>query len=237
MKKGKIQKMQSKMDKEQVVNRLHQIKDSLPLGVHLVAVSKFRPAEFIRAAYDAGQRIFGESQEKELSLKVEELPNDIQWHFIGHLQTNKVKYIARYISLIESVDSLKLLKEINRQAIKNNRVIDVLLELHVAQEETKSGLTPDDCLALLEEGEWKSLSNVRICGLMTMASYCSDEQQIASEFATAHQLFNKIKEKYFSNKEYFKYRSWGMSGDYKIAIEHEANLVRIGTTIFGEREY
>ncbi len=148
--------MQSKMDKEQVVNRLHQIKDSLPLGVYLVAVSKFRPAEFIRAAYDAGQRIFGESQEKELSLKVEELPNDIQWHFIGHLQTNKVKYIARYISLIESVDSLKLLKEINRQAIKNNRVIDVLLELHVAQEDTKSGLSPDDCLALLEEGEYKA---------------------------------------------------------------------------------
>ena len=225
------------MNKEQVVNQLHQIKDSLPLGVHLVAVSKFRPAEFIRAAYDAGQRIFGESQEKELSLKVEELPNDIQWHFIGHLQTNKVKYIARYISLIESVDSLKLLKEINKQAIKNNRVIDVLLELHVAQEETKSGLTPDDCLALLEEGEWKLLSNVRICGLMTMASYSPDEQQIASEFATAHQLFNKIKEKYFSDKEYFKYRSWGMSGDYKIAIEHRANLVRIGTTIFGEREY
>lgn len=225
------------MDKEQVVNRLHQIKDSLPLGVHLVAVSKFRPAEFIRAAYDAGQRIFGESQEKELSLKVEELPNDIQWHFIGHLQTNKVKYIARYISLIESVDSLKLLKEINRQAIKNNRVIDVLLELHVAQEETKSGLTPDDCLALLEEGEWKLLPNVRICGLMTMASYSPDEQQIASEFATAHQLFNKIKEKYFSDKEYFKYRSWGMSDDYKIAIEHGANLVRIGTTIFGERGY
>ena len=219
------------MDKEQVVNQLHQIKDSLPLGVHLVAVSKFRPAEFIRAAYDAGQRIFGESQEKELSLKVEELPNDIQWHFIGHLQTNKVKYIARYISLIESVDSLKLLKEINKQAIKNDRVIDVLLELHVA------GLSPDDCLALLEEGEWKSLSNVRICGLMTMASYCSNEQQIASEFATAHQLFNKIKEKYFSDKEYFKYRSWGMSGDYKIAIEHGANLVRIGTTIFGDREY
>ena len=178
------------MDKEQVVDRLHQIKDSLPLGVHLVAVSKFRPAEFIRAAYDAGQRIFGESQEKELSLKVEELPNDIQWHFIGHLQTNKVKYIARYISLIESVDSLKLLKEINKQAIKNNRVIDVLLELHVAQEKTKSGLTPDDCLALLEEGEWKLLSNVRICGLMTMASYSPDEQQIASEFATAHQLLN-----------------------------------------------
>ena len=225
------------MNKEQVVNQLHQIKYSLPLGVHLVAVSKFRPAEFIRAAYDAGQRIFGESQEKELSLKVEELPNDIQWHFIGHLQTNKVKYIARYISLIESVDSLKLLKEINKQAIKNSRVIDVLLELHVAQEDTKSGLSPDDCLALLEEGEWKSLSNVRICGLMTMASYCSDEQQIASEFATAHQLFNKIKEKYFSDKEYFKYRSWGMSGDYKIAIEHRANLVRIGTTIFGEREY
>lgn len=229
--------MQSKMNKEQVVNQLHQIKDSLPLGVHLVAVSKFRPAEFIRAAYDAGQRIFGESQEKELSLKVEELPNDIQWHFIGHLQTNKVKYIARYISLIESVDSLKLLKEVNKQAIKNDRVIDVLLELHVAQEDTKSGLSPDDCLALLEEGEWKSLSNVRICGLMTMASYCSDEQQIASEFATAHQLFNKIKEKYFSDKEYFKYRSWGMSGDYKIAIEQGANLVRVGTTIFGEREY
>ena len=216
---------------------MHQIKDSLPLGVHLVAVSKFRPAEFIRAAYDAGQRIFGESQEKELSLKVEELPNDIQWHFIGHLQTNKVKYIAPYISLIESVDSLKLLKEINKQAIKNNRVIDVLLELHVAQEDTKSGLSPDDCLALLEEREWKSLSNVRICGLMTMASYYSDEEQIASEFATAHQLFNKIKEKYFSDKEYFKYRSWGKSGDYKIAIEHGANLVRIGTTIFGEREY
>ena len=225
------------MNKEQVINQLHQIKDSLPLEVYLVAISKFRPAELIRAAYDAGQRIFGESQEKELSLKVEKLPSDIQWHFIGHLQTNKVKYIARYISLIESVDSLKLLKEINKQAIRNNRVIDILLELRVAQEDTKSGLTPDECLALLEEGEWKSLSNVRICGLMTMASYCSDEQQIASEFTIAHQLFNKIKGEYFSDKEYFKYRSWGMSGDYKIAIEHGANLVRIGTTIFGEREY
>ena len=225
------------MNKEQVINQLHQIKDSLPLGVHLVAVSKFRPAGFIRAAYDAGQRIFGESQEKELSLKVAELPVDIQWHFIGHLQTNKVKYIARYISLIETVDSLKLLKEINKQAIRNNRVIDILLKLRVAQEDTKSGLTPDECLALLEEGEWKSLSNVRICGLMTMASYCPDEQQIASEFTIAHQLFNKIKGEYFSDKEYFKYRSWGMSGDYKIAIEHGANLVRIGTTIFGEREY
>jgi len=229
--------MQSKMNKEQVVNQLHQIKDSLPLGVHLVAVSKFRPAEFIRAAYDAGQRIFGESQEKELSLKVEELPNDIQWHFIGHLQTNKVKYIAPYISMIEAVDSLKLLKEINKQAAKYNRVINVLLELHIAKEETKYGFSPNACREFLENGEWRELKNVHISGLMMMASNVDDRSRIKQEMTLAANLFDELKAKYFANDPEFKERSWGMSHDYDIAVDCRSTVVRVGTTIFGPRVY
>ena len=210
---------------------------TLPDGVRLVAVSKFHPAEYIEEAYREGQRIFGESHEQELSRKVKELPEDIQWHFIGLLQTNKVKYVAPYISMIEAVDSLKLLKEIQKQAEKNGRVIDVLLELHIAEEETKYGLTPDACRQLLDNGEWEQMKNVRICGLMMMASNVDDENQIRNEFTTAKLFFDEVKQKYFADAEYFCERSWGMSDDYPIAIECGSTMVRVGTRIFGPRVY
>lgn len=166
-----------------------------------------------------------------------DLPKDIEWHFIGHLQTNKVKYIAPYISMIEAVDSLKLLKEINKQAAKHDRVVKVLLELHIAAEETKYGLTLDACRALLEEGEWRSMEHVQICGLMMMASNTDDTEQIAREFDTAARFFDEVKAKYFADDEAFCERSWGMSHDYPIAIQHGATLVRVGTAIFGPRIY
>ena len=220
-----------------VKGNLKDVLSTLPDGVRLVAVSKFHPAEYIEEAYREGQRIFGESHEQELSRKVKELPEDIQWHFIGHLQTNKVKYIAPYISMIEAVDSLKLLKEIQKQAEKNGRVIDVLLELHIAEEETKYGLTPDACRQLLDNGKWEQMKNVRICGLMMMASNVDDENQIRNEFTTAKLFFDEVKQKYFADAEYFCERSWGMSDDYPIAIECGSSMVRVGTRIFGPRVY
>ena len=168
---------------------------------------------------------------------MKELPGDIRWHFIGHLQTNKVKYIAPYISMIDAVDSLKLLKEIQKQAAKNNRVIDVLLELHIAEEVTKYGLTPDACRQLLEDGEWREMTNVRICGLMMMASNVDDDEQIRREFMTARQFFDEVKERYFADADYFCERSWGMSDDYPIAVECGSTMVRVGTKIFGPRVY
>lgn len=220
-----------------VKGNLREVLGNLPDGVRLVAISKFHPKEYIEAAYEEGQRIFGESHEQELAKKVEALPKNIEWHFIGHLQTNKVKYIAPYIAMVEAVDSLKLLKEINKQAAKHDRVVKVLLELHIAEEETKYGLTLDACRQLLEEGEWRELKNVQICGLMMMASHIDDEAQIASEFDTAAQFFDEIKEKYFADDEAFCERSWGMSHDYRIAVQHGSTMVRVGTTIFGPRVY
>ena len=220
-----------------VKGHLKQVLADLPQGVRLVAISKYHPNEYIEAAYEEGHRIFGESHEQELRQKVETLPKDIQWHFIGHLQTNKVKYIAPYITMIEAVDSLKLLKEIDKQAAKNERVIDVLLELHIAEEETKYGLTPDACRQLLADGEWRALNHVRICGLMMMASFVDDEQQIRSEFRIAKNLFDELKAQYFADKDYFCERSWGMSHDYPIAVEEGSTMVRVGTSIFGPRVY
>ncbi|KIP62809.1 alanine racemase [Prevotella pectinovora] len=220
-----------------VAGKLCEVKSSIPEGVTLVAVSKFHPNEYIEAAYAEGQRVFGESHEQELSKKYDTLPKDIQWHFIGHLQTNKVKYIAPYISMVDAVDSLKLLKEINKQAAKHDRVIDVLLELHIAQEATKYGLTIDACRQLLDDGEWRNLNNVRICGLMMMASNTDDENQIRSEFIQAADFFDEVKAKYFADSAAFCQRSWGMSHDYKIAVECRSTMVRVGTTIFGPRVY
>lgn len=220
-----------------VAKNLHEVLRDLPDGVKLVAISKFHPNEYIEVAYNEGQRIFGESQEQELSRKVDTLPKDIEWHFIGHLQTNKVKYIAPYISMIEAVDSLKLLKEINKQAAKHNRVINVLLELHIAEEESKYGFSPDACRQLLEEGEWKNLRNVHIVGLMMMASNVDDQEQIRREMTIAADLFDELKAKYFADDADFKERSWGMSHDYKIAVECRSTMVRVGTTIFGSRIY
>ena len=220
-----------------VANNLHKVLGSLPDGVKLVAISKFHPNEYIEAAYQEGQRLFGESQVQELSHKVDTLPKDIEWHFIGHLQTNKVKYIAPYISMIEAVDSLKLLKEVDKQAAKHNRIINVLLELHIAEEESKYGFSPDACRELLANGEWKELKNVHISGLMMMASNVDDREQIKREMTLAANLFDELKEKYFADDSAFKERSWGMSHDYDIAVECRSTMVRVGTTIFGPRVY
>ena len=220
-----------------VAKNLHEVLDTLPDGVKLVAISKFHPKEYIEVAYREGQRIFGESHEQELAGKVESLPKDIEWHFIGHLQTNKVKYIAPYISMIEAVDTVKLLKEINKQAAKHNRVINVLLELHIAEEESKYGFTPDACREFLKSGEWRELKNVHISGLMMMASNVEDQEQIRKEMTLASNLFDELKASYFSDDPEFKERSWGMSHDYPIAVECHSTMVRVGTAIFGPRVY
>lgn len=218
-----------------VAKNLKEVLGNLPEGVRLVAISKYHPNEYIEAAYAAGQRIFGESREQELRLKAEQLPKDIQWHFIGHLQGNKVKSIAPYISMIESVDTFKLMKEINKQAEKNNRVVDILLELHVADEETKFGFSFEACRSMLAEGLWKQMANIRIRGLMMMASNVEDENQIASEMNKAADFFDEVKQDYFADADYFSERSWGMSHDYKIAVKCRSTMVRVGTTIFGAR--
>ena len=220
-----------------VAKNLHEVLDTLPDGVKLVAISKFHPKEYIEAAYREGQRIFGESHEQELAGKVQSLPKDIEWHFIGHLQTNKVNYIAPYISMIEAVDTVKLLKEINKQAAKHNRVINVLLELHIAEEESKYGFTPDACREFLKSGEWRELKNVHISGLMMMASNVEDKDQIRKEMTFASNLFDELKAMYFSDDPEFKERSWGMSHDYLIAVECHSTMVRVGTAIFGPRVY
>lgn len=216
---------------------LNEVRATVKQGVELVAVSKFHPAALIKEAYDQGQRIFGESRVQELQAKHEALPADIQWHFIGHLQPNKVKYIAPYISLIHAVDSYKLLAEINKQAAKHDRVIPCLLELHIAQEESKYGFTPEACTALLEDGAWRALKNVQIAGLMCMASNTSDMMQVRSEFHQARVYFDELKQRFFADDLHFCERSWGMSHDYGVAMDEGATLVRVGTAIFGEREY
>lgn len=216
---------------------LNEVRATVKQGVELVAVSKFHPAALIKEAYDQGQRIFGESRVQELQTKHEALPTDIQWHFIGHLQPNKVKYIAPYISLIHAVDSYKLLAEINKQAAKHDRVIPCLLELHIAQEESKYGFTPEACTALLEDGAWRALKNVQIAGLMCMASNTPDMVQVRSEFHQARVYFDELKQRFFADDPHFCERSWGMSHDYGVAMDEGATLVRVGTAIFGEREY
>ena len=220
-----------------VKTNLHEVIDHLPQGVRLVAISKYHPNEYIEAAYAEGQRVFGESHEQELRQKHQTLPSDIEWHFIGHLQTNKVKYIAPYVSMIEAVDSLKLLREINKQAEKCGRVIKVLLELHIAEEATKYGLTLDACRELLAGGEWREMNNVKICGLMMMASFVEDQEQIRREMTIAHDFFDEVKSAYFADDEAFCERSWGMSDDYPIALETGTTMIRVGTKIFGLRVY
>ena len=220
-----------------VKSHLHEVLSQLPQGVRLVAISKYHPNEYIEAAYAEGQRIFGESHEQELRQKHTSLPQDIEWHFIGHLQTNKVKYIAPYVTMIEAVDSLKLLREINKQAERCNRVIKVLLELHIAEEATKYGLTLDACRELLDAGEWRQMQHIQICGLMMMASFVDDQEQIRREMLTARDFFDEVKARYFANDAAFCERSWGMSDDYPIAIETGSTMVRIGTAIFGPRVY
>ncbi len=220
-----------------IADNLKQVLTELPTGVRLVAVSKFNPNEAIEEAYRAGQRIFGESKVQEMTAKQESLPNDIEWHFIGHLQTNKIKYMAPYVTMIHGIDSYKLLTEVNKQAQKAGRVIDCLLQLHVAQEETKFGFSPDECRAMLVDGAWKTLENIRICGLMGMASNTDDTKQIDREFETLHNLFEELKVTFFVDAPQFKELSMGMSHDYHLAIAQGSTLVRVGSKIFGERNY
>lgn len=214
---------------------LLQLQASLPQGTRLVAVSKFHPAADVLEAYHCGQRIFGENHVQEIVAKHEQLPDDIEWHFIGHLQTNKVARIVPFVKMIHSVDSLRLLREINKHAARIGRTIPCLLELHVAHEVTKYGLSIDDCRQLLDDGEWRALKNVKICGLMCMATQTDDKEEIHKEFRLAHNAFNEFKERFFRDDDAFCERSWGMSNDYPIALEESSTLIRVGTKIFGPR--
>ncbi|MAC96682.1 MAG: YggS family pyridoxal phosphate-dependent enzyme [Flavobacteriales bacterium] len=219
-----------------IAANLKKIKEELGKAT-LVAVSKTKPKEDIQAAYDAGQRVFGENKAREMEGKAEALPDDIQWHMIGHLQSNKVKYIAPFVSLIHSVDKLKLLKEINKRAKQNERVIDVLLQIHIAKEESKFGMDEEEVRELLQSDTYKQFKNIRVVGLMGMATLTEHQDQIKSEFNYLNSLFQQIKKEYFSEEESFKILSMGMSGDYKIALSCGSTMVRIGSAIFGEREY
>lgn len=227
-----------------IAEAIHSITRELPEGVQLVAVSKFHPAEAIREAYDAGQRIFGESHVQELVAKCPQLPDDIEWHFIGHLQTNKVRQLVPHVTLIHAIDSEHLLREVDKQARRIGRRVDCLLQLHVAQEETKFGFSPDEALSFLRDGAWRPLAGVRLAGIMCMASNVDDEAQIRREFHLAATTFAAMRDILAADTtlprpdiEAFRHISMGMSHDWHIAVKEGATLVRIGTTIFGERQY
>lgn len=204
--------------------------------ITLVAVSKTKPLEKILEIYNQGQRIFGENRVQEMVEKQEALPKDIQWHQIGQLQRNKVKYIAPFVALIHSVDSRRLLEEINKQAAKNERVIDVLLQVKIAEEDSKAGWNEEEIFQFLIDENWKPLVNIRICGLMGMATFTSDENQVKEEFRNLKNIFDKLKTQHFKHDDSFKHLSMGMSGDYQLAIEQGSNMVRIGSLIFGSRQ-
>ncbi|WP_462318384.1 YggS family pyridoxal phosphate-dependent enzyme [Marinilabilia sp.] len=220
-----------------VSENLKVVKDGLPKGVALVAVSKTKPVEMIMEAYECGQRIFGENKVQELVDKYESLPKDIEWHMIGHLQRNKVKYIAPFVSLIHGVDSMRLLRAVNKEGAKNNRVIPCLLQIHIASEESKFGLDAEELKEILESDDFKSFQHVRIKGLMGMATFTDDESKVASEFRSLKQLFEETKEHFFSGDSGFSILSMGMSGEYEVAINQGSNMVRIGSSIFGARNY
>ena len=222
-----------KMVKENLV----KIASTVPEPTRLIAVSKTKPVEMLQEAYDAGQRLFGENKALEMRDKHAVLPKDIQWHFIGHLQTNKVKYIAPFVTLIHSIDSLQLLEVVNKEALKNNRIIDCLLQFHIALEETKFGLDMSEADALLSSPEYKAMTNVRLCGVMGMATNTDDMAKVRSEFANLRKIFEDLRQRYFEGQEHFREISMGMSHDYQIAIEEGATLVRVGSSIFGARNY
>jgi PLP dependent protein len=219
------------MIKENLIN----IKNSIPSHVTLVAVSKTKPNELIEEAYSFGQRIFGENKAQELKNKAELLPKDIEWHFIGHLQSNKVKYISPYVSLVHSIDSLKLLIEVNKQAQKHKRIINCLLQFHIAMEESKFGLSLEEGQHLLTSNEFSSLKNINIVGVMGMASFTNSEKRVRNEFASLKHIFTQLNNGFFKQSETFKTISMGMSGDYKLAIEEGSTMVRVGSAIFGIR--
>lgn len=220
-----------------IKDNLNKVRAMLPSNVTLIAVSKTKPVSDLQEAYDAGQRIFGENKALEMRDKHQELPKDIQWHFIGHLQTNKIKYIAPFVTLIHSIDSASLLEAVNREAIKNDRVIDCLLQFHIAQEDTKFGLDIDEVKQLLESENYKNQKNVRIVGVMGMATFTDEVTQIRNEFKTLKDIFDFLKVNYFKDDDSFKEISMGMSDDYPIAIEEGATMVRVGSKIFGARNY
>lgn len=221
----------------QIAQTIERLKSSLPQGVRLVAVSKTHPVSLIQEAYDCGQRDFGENKVQEMSEKAQALPKDIRWHMIGHLQTNKVKYIVPFVHLIHSVDTPKLLLTIDKEAKKNGRVVDCLFQVHVAAELTKFGFAPEELLQYLDSGEFRELSNVRLRGLMAMATNTEDRAQVAAEFERAHDIFCDVRERYFAGEDCFSLLSMGMSGDYDIAVLHGSNIVRVGSLIFGQRDY
>lgn len=218
-----------------IAEQLLTIKSSLPSDVCLIAVSKTKPTSAILEAYQAGQRIFGENKVQEMCSKYEDLPKDIEWHLIGHLQSNKVKFIAPFVSLIHAVDSLKLLQEINKEAAKNKRIIDCLLQIHIAEEESKFGLSFDEASDLLRDDSICEMQHVRIVGLMGMATFTEDQEQIRDEFRTLYNCFHIIKSHHFTFNPDFKEISMGMSGDYQIAVEEGSTMVRVGSAIFGNR--
>lgn len=218
-----------------IQKNLHKIKSSLPQNVTLVAVSKTKPFSDLMEAYEAGQRIFGENKIQEMAEKFEQMPKDIEWHMIGHVQTNKVKFMASFVKLVHGVDSLKLLEEINKQAIKNNRIIDCLLQLHIAEEETKFGLNETELKDLLQSDAFKKLQNIQITGLMGMATFTDNQEQIKKEFLHLKSIFDNLAPTHKSENCNLKILSMGMSGDYPLAIECGSTMVRIGSSIFGTR--
>jgi pyridoxal phosphate enzyme (YggS family) len=220
-----------------IKENLNIVKASVPSNVTLIAVSKTKSVSDLQEAYDAGQRIFGENKALEMRDKHQVLPNDIQWHFIGHLQTNKIKYIAPFVTLIHAIDSLSLLEAVNKEAAKNNRVIDCLLQFHIAQEETKFGLDMEEAKSMLESENYKNLNNINICGVMGMATFTDNAAQVRDEFKNLKNIFETLKENYFKENDSFKEISMGMSDDYPIAIEEGATMVRVGSKIFGARNY
>ena len=216
---------------------LLKIKSTLPESVTLVAVSKTKPVSDLQEAYDAGQRAFGENYPQEMRDKHEVLPQDIQWHFIGHLQTNKIKYIIPFVTLIHSIDSANLLEAVNKEAKKHERVVDCLLQFHIALEETKFGLDLEEARQLLDSEAFKQMENVRLCGVMGMATFTDDKEEVRKEFKYLKRIFDTLKADYFADQPQFKELSMGMSEDYPIAIEEGATLVRVGSKIFGARNY
>lgn len=220
-----------------IADNINKVKKTLPATVTLVAVSKTKPIEDIKDAYEGGHRVFGENKIQELVYKHESLPSDIKWHMIGHVQTNKVKYIAGFVSLIHSVDSIKLLRTINKEAQKNNRVIDCLLQVKIASEDSKFGLTKEQLEDLIQLDEFKTFNNVRIVGLMGMATFTYDEEQIRKEFGILSEIYKQIKTRFYNNVESFTEISMGMSDDYLIAVEEGSTMVRVGSSIFGKRNY
>ena len=220
-----------------VAENLNKIKSTLPAGVRLVAVSKTKPESDIMEAYNAGHRIFGENHAQEMKQKHADLPADIEWHFIGHLQTNKIKYIVDYVNLIHSIDSASLLQAVNKEAAKHGVVVDCLLQFFIATEETKFGMNIDEARQLLESDEFKAMQNVRICGVMGIGSLTDDKDQTNREFAHLKQIFDTLKADYFAANDEFKEISMGMSGDYQMAIAHGSTMVRVGSSIFGQRYY